>query len=325
MKNAANLAYNVLMIFVALAVTVYYATVYLHPPHALNCPEMQINSDEITRQYAQFEKDLTRATDLWNAETPAAFRELAGFLDNPHPYVRLRAATSLWEFDDPAIREALISRFPVEEEPLIKISIAGDLGLLREKRAIPMIQPLLNSADAGIAAQAAYSLGLIGDDSAAGAIAELLQSKEYSVREKAARSLGMLANPDSLGPLKAALDAEKYPELCVLLKSALLESGDNSYEADVRAAVGDAKIITWVRAWAARTLAKRGDAEAAQALLGMLVSPEFFHGAYMLWRQLYPDIPEIKLHSSETFPGEVKRIARWIAENKFDGKLKPPE
>jgi cyclophilin family peptidyl-prolyl cis-trans isomerase/HEAT repeat protein len=81
------------------------------------------------------------------------------------------------EFDSTRIAAAAAS-----PDPVVRRYAALTAGRLHEKRAVPLLVPLLGDADTATAANAAFALGMLGDSGSVAALASLLQPGSVAAR-----------------------------------------------------------------------------------------------------------------------------------------------
>lgn len=117
---------------------------------------------------------------------------LVGYLHDPDPATRVRAALALARIQDlssvPALTEALS-----DDDPSVRGEAAFALGQTFDKSTEQaLMRALETEADPAVKEALVEALGKVGDESASGALAAALDSPEAGVRCRAAIALGLL-------------------------------------------------------------------------------------------------------------------------------------
>jgi cyclophilin family peptidyl-prolyl cis-trans isomerase len=190
----------------------------------------------------------------------------------PAPAAELLSLEDRRTFD-----EAVLRRHIDDSSPAVRRRAALAAGRIRDRRAVPLLMPLLGDPDSSVAATTAFALGLIGDTTAVPELTRLLNVVEVrrapSVVAEAATALGRLRSAASRTALEEYLRGapSRGPGAGEVLAAALLAVWRFPRPAD------PTPIIPWLDspdtalAWrAAYALSRRPDPAATTAAVARL-------------------------------------------------------
>lgn len=159
-------------------------------------------------------------------------------------------------------REALSALIEALDDncPGVQASAAVALASRRSRRAVPkLVTLLLQSADATVRAQVAYSLGEIGDKSAVPHLFSALRNAERRDRPFIIRALGKLGDPSSADGLLAVLQDCQDWETRLDVGMALADLGDARAKTVLIDLVDDPSLPQSERLWVEQTLRQLAD------------------------------------------------------------------
>ena len=146
----------------------------------------------------------------------------------------------------------------------IRYLVAGQLGRIKDKRAVEPLMAVLSDSDFVVQYWAIEALGEIGDNRAVEALIPYLKSDDPGFRFRAAAALGQIGNIKTFEFLLPLLeDKVLYPR--AYATEALGRVGD-ARAVDVLLRVLDSKEDSWVRSMAASGLGYFGSSRAIPAL-----------------------------------------------------------
>lgn len=213
---------------------------------------------------------IAAANSLGQLEDPRAIPGLVAATRDANPKVRSAAFEALTRFEDPRIFEPMLSALK-DPDADVRERAAQVLGSLENKQALQPLIGALADSSAGVREAAAQSLGELQDPAAASALAGALKDARPDVREAAARSLGELNLTKAPPALIAAL---KDPNADVREAAArsLGEMQDPGAVPGLQASLNDSNAD--VRESAVQALGEIGDSASVNALIGALKSSD---------------------------------------------------
>lgn len=213
---------------------------------------------------------MAAAQSLGQLEDPRAIAPLIAATRDANVQVRSAAYGALSDFDDPRIVEPMIAALK-DPDADVRQEAAHTLGHLEDKRAVTPLLGALADSSADVRRAAAQSLGELQDPAAASALAGALKDRDAEVRMAAAQSLGELELSTAPPALIAALK-DSDAEVRQAAAQSLGEIRDPSAVAALRAGLADPNAE--VRESSVQALGEIRDSTALNALIGALKSPD---------------------------------------------------
>lgn len=260
---------------------------------------------------------------LQTRNTEASARELAKLLEYPDPWLCALAQSRLSQFDLPEVRDAVLKRLD-DNVKFVQMQAIGNLGHLREKRAVPRLLELIDDPSPDIQVACALALGRIGDTRAFEPLVRQLASESTEPRNAAAKGLSLLGDRRAIAPLKRLVATEQVVYIRSIAKACLFALGDTTYEQELLTMMGPRSDKRSVGIWVAGVFMRLGRVEGAQRLLDYLLQKIPAQACYLLWCDYAKGVPRINFRSKDLFPGEYRMVAEWIVANTFDGRLRMP-
>jgi HEAT repeat protein/beta-lactamase regulating signal transducer with metallopeptidase domain len=213
---------------------------------------------------------MAAANSLGQLEDPRAIPALIAASRDSNAQVRSAAFDALTNFEDPRVVEPMIAALK-DPDADVRQRAAQTLGSLQDKRALQPLMAALADSSADVRQAAAQSLGELQDPAAAGALAGALKDPKADVRQAAAQSLGefelRVAPPALIAALK---DAD--PDVRQAAAQSLGEIQDPAAVPALQSSLGDANAD--VREGAVRALIEISDSTAISALISALKSSD---------------------------------------------------
>lgn len=120
------------------------------------------------------------AIALGRLADPRGFSPLAEKLAEGPPDLRFQAATSLVEIDPSRAYDVLVSALEDETDAEVCAALCLGLGEIGDRRAVPLLLPVLESDRAETRFDAAYALSQLGDHRALGVLAGFLDTPKLA-------------------------------------------------------------------------------------------------------------------------------------------------
>ncbi|HEX5004847.1 MAG TPA: M56 family metallopeptidase [Gemmatimonadales bacterium] len=213
---------------------------------------------------------IAAARSLGNLEDPRAIPALITATRDGNAKLRSAAFDALSNFEDPRIVEPMITALK-DPDAEVRERAANTLGNLENTRAVQPLIGALADSSAGVREAAARSLGDLRDPAAAPALAGALKDANPDVREAAARSLGEFELTKAPPALIAALK-DSDADVREAAAQSLGEIRDPAAVSALQASLTDANAD--VRETAVRALGEIGDSASVNALIAALKSSD---------------------------------------------------
>jgi HEAT repeat protein/beta-lactamase regulating signal transducer with metallopeptidase domain len=213
---------------------------------------------------------IAAANSLGQLEDPRAIPALITASHDANVQVRSAAFQALSDFDDPRIYEPMVAALK-DPDADVRQRAAQTLGNLENKAAVTPLIGALGDSSADVRQAAAQSLGELQDPAAANALAGALKDPKADVRQAAAQSLGELELKTAPPALIAALK-DSDPDVRQAAAQSLGEIQDPAAVSALQSSLGDANAD--VREDAVRALSEISDSTAINALIVALKSSD---------------------------------------------------
>ena len=193
-------------------------------------------------------------------------------LSEHDPYERCYAASSLGQSGEPGNITLLVKAFRSSKLGL-KTAAADGLGEIGDDAAIAALQQLYNSATIGDRETIVETLAQATNPKAVGALSEAAGSSDETVRLVAIKGLGKLGNRTAVPRLRELLATAHDPLEKTSVARSLLQLGDDSGMATIKAAIHNTHQI-WAMATAALALGDAHDPQAVPILMQTLTTQD---------------------------------------------------
>jgi len=213
---------------------------------------------------------IAAANSLGQLEDPRAIPALITASRDANVQVRSAAFQALSDFEDPRIYEPMVAALK-DPDADVRQRAAQTLGSLENKAAVTPLVGALGDSSADVRQSAAQSLGELQDPAAASALAGALKDPKADVRQAAAQSLGELDLKTAPPALIAALK-DSDADVRQAAAQSLGEIQDPSAVPALQGSLGDANAD--VREGAVRALSEISDSTAINALIVALKSSD---------------------------------------------------
>lgn len=213
---------------------------------------------------------IAAAHSLGNLEDPRAIPGLIAATRDANVKLRSAAFDALSNFEDPRIVEPMIAALK-DPDADVREQAARSLGDLEDTRAVQPLIGALADSSASVREAAARSLGDLHDPAAATALAGALKDASPDVREAAARSLGEFELTKAPPALIAALK-DSDADVRDAAAQSLGEIRDPAAVSALQASLTDANAD--VRESVVRALGEIGDSASLNALIAALKSSD---------------------------------------------------
>jgi HEAT repeat protein/beta-lactamase regulating signal transducer with metallopeptidase domain len=211
---------------------------------------------------------IAAANSLGQLEDPRAIPALITASHDANVQVRSAAFQALSDFQDPRIYEPMVAALK-DPDADVRQRAAQTLGSLENKAAVTPLIGALGDSSADVRQAAAQALGELQDPAAASALAGALKDPKADVRQAAAQALGELELKTAPPALIAALK-DTDPDVRQAAAQSLGEIQDPSAVPALQSSLTDANAD--VREDAVRALSEISDSTAINALIVALKS-----------------------------------------------------
>lgn len=173
------------------------------------CPLSQVSKPELEGAVYRVRKTRMEKTNdpygnsiSWSSAAP---HDLAGYLEDPRPFVRDRAIQALVDRGAPSI-EPLQHLLRSSASVDTRTRVVFTLYKIGTNEALEVVRQALNDKEPQVRIAAARSLGLARDVNAVGKLIAIVRNDEPAVRRQAATALGQIADERAAQPLLEAAE-----------------------------------------------------------------------------------------------------------------------
>lgn len=221
-----------------------------------------------------------RLSEGYRFDEPAGLDALRQFsilvlrrgLSERDTYERCYAASSLGQSGEPGNISMLVAAFRSSKLG-VKTAAADGLGEIGDDAAIAALQQLYNSGTAGERETIVETLAQVANPNAIGALSEAAGSSDGTVRVIAIKGLGKLGNRAAIPRLRELLATSRDPLEKVTVARSLIQLGDDSGMAVIKAAIRDRHQV-WAMATAALALGDAHDPQVVPTLMEALTTQD---------------------------------------------------
>lgn len=177
-------------------------------------------------QFGDSDQRRNAAWMLGRQRDPMCIPPLINALTDPDPDVRVRVAESLGNLRDEGAVLPLINTLIDEKSPEVRAQLIQSLGRQRDTRAIHIIMPYLNDADAQLRVAAAQALTHIPDVRSVSALLNAcLTDTDDLVRYSARKAITEIGGESVVDHLMTALDTDYPPHIITEVLEMLVTLG----------------------------------------------------------------------------------------------------